>query len=211
MDDGKANVISPAMLEELFAALDRAEGDGAVVVITGRSQTFSGGFDLRCPPEQAAEMIGGGARLAERLLSFPHPVVAACNGNAIAMAAFMLLSSDHRVGAAGPFRIGLNEVVIGLTLPWFGISIARHRLAGPYYDRCAVTGAMLGPEEAVAAGFLDRVVEPDALRAAALESAEELKKLDRTAHRATKLRVRAQVLDGVRDGIERIGSTDREW
>ena len=211
MDDGKVNVISPAMLDELSAALDRAEGDGAVVVLTGREQIFSGGFDLRCPPEKAAEMIGGGARLAERLLSFPNPVVAACNGNAIAMAAFMLLSSDYRIGAAGDFRIGLNEVAIGLTLPWFGISIARYRLARPYFDRCAVTGAMLGPEEAVAAGFLDRVAEPDRLPTAGLEAAADLQRLDRAAHRATKLRVRAKVLEGVRDGIERIGSSDREW
>ncbi len=211
MDDGKVNALSPAMFEELFAGLDRAEEDGAVVILTGRQQTFSGGFDLRCPPEQVKEMVGGGARLAERLLSFPNPVVAACNGNAIAMAAFMLLSSDHRIGAAGDFRIGLNEVAIGLTLPWFGISIARHRLARPYFDRCAVTGAMLGPQEAIAAGFLDRVVEPDGLLTAALEAATELQRLDRAAHRATKLRVRAKVLEGARDGIERIGSSDREW
>src|SRR5262245_58734885 len=109
MDDGKVNVLSPAMLEEILAAPDRAEQDEAIVLITGREQTLSAGFDLNCPPQQAADMIGGGARLAERLLSFPAPVVAACNGNAIAMAAFMLLCSDVRVGAAGDFRIGLNE------------------------------------------------------------------------------------------------------
>ncbi len=211
MDDGKVNVLSPAMLAEIAAALDRAEEDGAIVLITGREQTFSAGFDLRCPPEQAAEMIGGGAHLAERLMSFPAPVVAACNGNAIAMAAFMLLCSDVRVGVGGDFRIGLNEVAIGLTIPWFGISVARHRLARPYFDRCTVTGAMLDPEEAATAGFLDRLVEPDALRDAALEAAAELGALNRGAHRATKLRVREEALAGVRDGIERIGSPDRDW
>jgi enoyl-CoA hydratase/carnithine racemase len=211
MDDGKVNVLSPAMLGEIAEALDRAEQDQAIAVISGREQTLSAGFDLKCPPEQAAEMIGGGARLAERLLSFPAPVVAACNGNAIAMAAFMLLCSDVRVGVGGDFRIGLNEVVIGLTIPWFGISVARHRLAPPYFDRCTVTGAMLDPDEAAVAGFLDRVVEPGALRAAALEAAAELAKLNRGAHRATKLRVREEALAGVRDGIERIGSPDRDW
>ncbi|HEY7256447.1 MAG TPA: crotonase/enoyl-CoA hydratase family protein [Solirubrobacterales bacterium] len=211
MDDGKVNVLSPAMLGEISSALDRAETDGAIVLITGREQTLSAGFDLKCPPEQAAEMIGGGARLAERLLSFPSPVVAACNGNAIAMAAFMLLCSDVRIGVDGNFRIGLNEVAIGLTVPWFGIAVARHRLAPPYFDRCAVTAAMLGPEEAVRAGFLDRLVAADELRGEALGAASELKQLKMDAHRATKLRVRADVLEGVRDGVERIGSPDREW
>lgn len=211
MDDGKVNVLSPEMLGELASALDRAEGDEAIVILTGREQTLSAGFDLRTPPERAAEMVGGGARLAERLLSFPNPVIAACNGNAIAMAAFMLLSSDLRIGVRGDFRIGLNEVAIGLTLPWFGISVARHRLTPPYFDRCTVTGAMLDPEEAVVAGFLDRLVDPGELSGAAIEAAAELKELKRDAYRATKLRVREEALAGVRDGIERIGSPDREW
>lgn len=211
MDDGKVNALSPAMFEELFAALDRAEADEAIVVLTGRERTFSGGFDLRCPPERLREMVGGGARLAERLLSFPNPVVAACNGNAIAMAAFALLCCDHRVGAAGDFRIGLNEVAIGLTPPWFGIAVARHRLTPPYLDRCAVTGALLDPEEAVAAGFLDHLTAPEQVHEAALRAAGQLAEVDRAAHRSTKLRVRAQALEGVRDGIARIESSDADW
>jgi enoyl-CoA hydratase len=127
------------------------------------------------------------------------------------MAAFMLLSADVRIGVEGDFRIGLNEVSIGLTPPWYGIALARHRLARPYYDRCTVTGAMLGPEEAVRAGFLDRLVTGEQLREEALAVAAELKQVKRDAHRATKLRVRADVLEAVRDGVERIGSPDREW
>jgi enoyl-CoA hydratase len=211
MDDGKVNALSPAMLGELASALDRAEEDGAVVVITGRGQVLSAGFDLKSLPEHPREMLSGGARLAERLLTFPQPVVVACNGNAIAMAAFILLASDVRVGVPGDFRIGLNEVVIGLTIPWFGISLARHRLARPYFDRCTVTGAMLDPEEAVRAGFLDRLVAADELLPTALATAAELKQLNLDAHRATKQRVRAEVIDGVRDGVERIESPDREW
>jgi enoyl-CoA hydratase len=156
-------------------------------------------------------MLRAGAGLAERLLSFPSPVVAACNGNAIAMAAFILLSCDVRIGVAGDFKIGLNEVAIGLTVPWFGLSVARHRLTRPYFDRCTVTGALLDPEEAVRAGFLDLVVSGDELLATAGEAAARLGSLNRDAHRATKLRVREQALAGVRDGIERIESSDREW
>jgi enoyl-CoA hydratase len=211
LDDGKVNALSPAMLGEIAAALDRAETDDAIVVITGRAGTLSAGFDLRSLPEHPREMLSGGARLAERLLSFPQPVVAACNGNAIAMAAFILLSCDVRIGVRGDFRIGLNEVAIGLTVPWFGVAVARHRLARPYFDRCTVTGALLDPEEAVRAGFLDRLVAAEELMPAALETATELKQLKLDAHRATKLRVRAGVLEGVRDGIERIESPDREW
>ncbi len=212
MDDGKANALSAAMLAELSSAFERAEADGAIVLLTGRERTFSGGFDLRCEPAGWPAMVGAGARLAERILSFPHPVVAACNGNAIAMAGFLLLAADVRIGAAGDFKLGLNEVAIGLAVPHFGVALAQHRLARPYADRCLVTGALLDPQEARAAGFLDRVVAPERLREEALETARGLAAIDRAAHAATKLRVRERALAGVRAGIERIaaGATG-EW
>jgi enoyl-CoA hydratase len=208
MDDGKVNALSPAMLGELMAALERAESDEAIAVLTGRASTFSAGFDLRVPPEGWPEMITAGARLAERIMSFPRPVVAACNGNAIAMGAFVLLSCDYRVGVTGEHRIGLNEVAIGMTLPWFGIAIARHRLSSPYFDRCASTGAVLGSDEAMRAGFLDELVALEALSGAARRAADALTEINADAHAATKLRVRAEALTGVRDGIERIGRGD---
>ncbi|MFL5817046.1 MAG: crotonase/enoyl-CoA hydratase family protein [Conexibacter sp.] len=204
MDDGKANALSPAMLAELSAALDRADADGAIVLLTGRERTFSGGFDLRTEPGDWPAMVAGGARLAERLLSFPHPVVAACNGNAVAMGGFLLLACDVRVGAAGAFKLGLNEVAIGLAVPRFGIALAQHRLTPPYADRCMLTGALLDPEEACAAGFLDRVVAPERLRDEATAAARALAAIDRTAHAKTKRHSRERVLAGVRDGIERI-------
>lgn len=212
LDDGKVNALSSAMLGEISGGLDRAEEDGAAVVLTGRATTLSAGFDLRCPADEWPRMLVDGARLAERLLAFPRPTVIACNGNAIAMGAFLLLAADVRIGASGEFAIGLNEVAIGMTMPWFAIALARHRLTRPAYDRCAVTGALLTPEDARDAGFLDRVVAPDDLPAAAAEAARALCGIDPAAHAATKLRVREPVLTGVRDGIARIeGGPLADW
>jgi enoyl-CoA hydratase len=172
MDDGKVNALSPEMLADVAAQFDRAETEGAIVLLTGRRPTFSAGFNVRCEQERWPEMVAAGASLAERIMSFPGPAVAACNGNAIAMGAFLLLSADYRIGGRGDFRIGLNEVVIGLTIPWFGIEIARHRLTRPYFDRCTITGILLGPEEAKTAGFLDEIVEPERLMPAAKAAAD---------------------------------------
>jgi enoyl-CoA hydratase len=212
MDDGKANALSLAMLEELSSAFEQARRDEAIVLLTGRERTLSGGFDLRTEPDGWPAMVAAGARLAERMLSFPQPVVVGCNGNAVAMAGFLLLAADVRVGAAGDFRIGLNEVAIGLAVPWFGIALAQHRLIAPYADRCLVTGVLLEPEEARTAGFLDRVVAPERLREEALAAARELAGVQRAAHAATKLRAREQVLARVRAGIERIAAGEPgEW
>jgi enoyl-CoA hydratase len=211
LDDGKVNALSTAMTHELMNRLDQAEAAGAVVVLTGRASTFSAGFDLRCEQSLWPEMMVSGARLAERMLSFPFPVLIACNGNAIAMGALLLNAADYRVGTSGEFKLGLNEVALGMTLPWFAIELARHRLTRRYFDICTVTGTMLDPDEARTAGFLDELVSADELAAATRERALALTGIDMGAHLATKLRVREQVLSGLRDGIDRLETTGREW
>ncbi|MGH2831356.1 MAG: enoyl-CoA hydratase-related protein, partial [Solirubrobacteraceae bacterium] len=47
MDDGKVNALSIPMLQALHEALDQAERENAVVVLTGRDGYFSAGFDLK--------------------------------------------------------------------------------------------------------------------------------------------------------------------
>ena len=103
------------------------------------------------------------AELALRILSFPYPVVAACHGNAYPMGAFLIMSSDHRLAAEGDYRIGMNEVAIGLTVPRFAIEVARQRLAPAYFSRVVMTAEMFGPAEAATAGFFDRVVPAERL------------------------------------------------
>jgi len=205
MDDGKANVFSIPMLRALHAALDRATDDNAVVLLTGRPGYFSAGFDLKViqgDPERTIEMLHLGATLAERIMSFPTPVATACTGHCYPAGAFLLLSADARLGADGPFRIGLNEVRIGMTLPWFAIEVARHRLTPAAFDRTVVNATMFSPADAVTAGFLDHVVAPDELAATAAAWAADLTELHPKAHAATKLRARAGALAALRAAIE---------
>jgi enoyl-CoA hydratase/carnithine racemase len=205
MDDGKVNVLSPAMLGELDAALDQAMADRAVVLLGGRSGIFSAGFDLpvlNAGGAEAAAMVQAGFTLAERLLSFPMPVVIACTGHAVAMGVFILLSGDYRVGAAGPYKITANEVAIGLTMPRAAVEILRQRLAPAYFNRAATLAEPFSPEGAVEAGFLDRVVSAADLHDVARGTAEAAAALDLDAHLATKLRARQHTLDAVRAAID---------
>jgi enoyl-CoA hydratase len=147
-------------------------------------------------------MLTLGARLSERILSFPSPVLVACSGHAIAAGTFPALSADLRIGVEGPFKLGLNEVKIGLTVPLYVVELARQRLSPADFNRALVNATMYRPEEAVGAGFLDRLVAPEALEQAAAEAAGELAKLDRGAHSATKLRVRERALEALRAAID---------
>jgi enoyl-CoA hydratase len=147
-------------------------------------------------------MLRTGFELAERILAFPTPVVVACSGHALAMGVFLVLSGDYRVGASGAFRIGANEVAIGLTMPHFGVEICRQRLAPAHFHRAVINAEIYRPEDAVAAGWLDRVVPAGELAAAARSVAVELAKLDFDVHAATKLRARAHALQAIRAAIE---------
>jgi enoyl-CoA hydratase len=206
MDDGKANVMSEVMLQALAGALDRAEADAAVVLLTGRPRIFSGGYDTGMFTRSRDEIVRtlrAGGEMVFRLLGFPRPVVIACNGHAIAQGGFTLLGADVRIGADGPFKIGLNEVAIGLTIPYYGVEAARHRLATPWFHHATTTGTLYPPDEALRAGFLDRVVAPDDLLTVARDEALRLTTVDGAAHLGTKQRVRAPALAAVRDGIAR--------
>jgi enoyl-CoA hydratase/carnithine racemase len=205
MDDSKVNALSPAMLSELDSAFDRATADRAIVVLTGRDQVFSAGFDLGVLTDGgpgALAMIRAGFELAARILAFPSPVVIACNGHAIAMGMFLLLSADYRVGTAGPHRITANEVAIGLTMPLPAIEICRQRLAPAHFTRAVLLAEAYSPDDAVTAGFLDRVVPAAELHDTARGAAAELAKLNMDAHAATKLRAREQPLKAIRAAIE---------
>jgi enoyl-CoA hydratase/carnithine racemase len=205
MDDGKVNALSIEMLKAVLAALDRAEQDNAVVILTGRDKYFSAGFDLKVfseRPGEIVEMLTLGAKLSERLLSFPTPVLVACNGHAIAAGTFPALSADLRIGVEGPYKLGLNEVKIGLTVPLYVVELARQRLTPRDFNRALVNATMYSPEEAVGAGLLDRLVPAGELREASLEAAEELAELNMDAHAATKLRVRDGALKALRAAID---------
>lgn len=206
MDDGKVNALSPTMLAAIGEALDRAEADGAAVVLAGRDGRFSAGFDLAILNAGGGEAVGmlrGGFETSLRLLSFPHPVVLAVTGHAIAMGSFLTLSGDHRIGiAGGGHRIHANEVAIGLTMPRAAIEICRQRLTPAGFERAVVTAEAFTHDDAVAVGFLDRVVDGDVVAAAQEHAAALRGTLVAHAHTATKLRARGAMLDALRTAIE---------
>lgn len=206
MDDSKVNVMSISMLNALHAAFDEAERDQTVVVLTGRGKTFSAGFDLKVITNGSAHeiytMIKAGAELALRILSFPRPVVAACNGNAYPMGAFLILAADLRIAVEGTYKVGMNEVALGIPVPPFGIEIARQRLTPAYFSRAVLTGEMFEPSEATTAGFFDRLVPASELDEAANQAAEALSTINMPAYAATKLRARAKTIEAIRAIID---------
>lgn len=172
MDDGAGNMLSPRMITELNTALDQAHGDKAVVLLTGRDEVFSTGFDpaiLRDGGPRAVALVRSGFKLAGRMLAFPRPVVVQCTGQAAEMGALLVLSGDFRVGVIG------HEVTVDGLQMWL--------TASEIIRRSVV--------------FLDLVVSPDRLPQAAHDMATAAIGMD-----MHKLRARQGVLAAIRSALD---------
>ncbi|WP_439130700.1 crotonase/enoyl-CoA hydratase family protein [Polaribacter sp.] len=205
INNGKANAISHDVIKGINQSLDKAEQQGKIVILTGKSGIFSGGFDLKVmtkSPEAAIELVIKGSQLSLRMLSFPKPIIIACNGHAIAKGAFLLLSADYRIGVKGDFKIGLNEVLIGMTMHNAGIAIAKSRLSEVYLNRSVNNAEIFNSKDAIQAGFLDTIVSEDQLLPTAIKVAQMFTKLNAKAHAATKLSVRKPHLEALAKAIE---------
>ena len=201
IDDGKVNALGPPVIGALNVGLDRAEKESKAVLIAGRPGRFSAGFDLGVlrsgDAGTAAELVTSGARLAVRIARHPGPVVVACTGHALAMGAVLLVAADLRIGATGDFKIGFNEVAIGMTTPVFLMELARDRLSKRHFLRATVQAEIYAPETAVDGrlpGPSDRARRPGWSSAA---GGQRLAELPGPIFCATRARARASILDHI--------------
>ena len=205
MDDGKANVLSHTMFDQLNEAFDVAEKEKTIVILRGRDGLFSGGFDLKelsKGPREALELTSRGSRFARRILSFSTPVIGLSTGHCIAMGAFLMLACDYRVGVQGQFKIGLNETLIGMTMHDFGIELARYRIPLNYFSRSVINAELYTPSNAIEAGFYDAVIKVESMETNISEITQNFKNLNMSAFVGTKLKSRRSLLETLDECIE---------
>jgi enoyl-CoA hydratase len=205
MDDGKANALSRSMIDAVTAALARAEQEASAAVLVGRPERFCAGFDLRVmmsSPEAAKELLVAGSGMLMKLYGSTIPLVVACTGHALAGGALVVLTGDYRIGAAGAFRIGLNEVSIGLPVPVLAMELARDRLSKRALVQATLLAQIYDPATALDAGYLDEVAAPDQVLDRAKAEAARLGALPRSAFSATKTRLRGKTIDFIKSTLE---------
>ncbi|MEE2679302.1 MAG: crotonase/enoyl-CoA hydratase family protein [Myxococcota bacterium] len=201
IDDGKANALDSATLGAIREGLDRAEAEASAVLLTGRPGRLSAGFNLgvfqQDGPDAARAMVTAGAELALQIARHPTPVVIGCTGHALAMGAVLLMAADLRIGAEGDFKVGFNEVAIGMATPIFLMEFARERLSKRHLGRAAVQAEIYTPEAAVDAGFFDRIVPEADLASTALAEAQRLGELPRGAFARSRKIMRSETLEKI--------------
>jgi enoyl-CoA hydratase len=209
LDDGKLNALDTEVFREIDGAFSAAS-DAPAIVLAGREGMFTAGLNTKTlatlDEKGLTELLEVFGRTLMHVWMEPRPVVAACTGHAIAAGTMLAMASDHAVAQRGDYRWGLTETQIGFPLPLFGIALARANVRADRVEDLLLPGAVIGPEEAVEAGFADELSD-DPL-AAATAKARELMELPLPAYGATKLRLRGVTAQEVLATLDR---TSPRW
>jgi enoyl-CoA hydratase len=216
MEHGKVNALDLELLEAIAASFEELAVQGVgPVVLTGTGSAFSAGVDLK-------RVVEGGAGYAERflpaldrafasVLGFPRPVVAAINGHAIAGGCILACACDHRVLARGKARIGAPELRVGVAWPALAFEILRHRAHPQHVRELVFGGGTHLPEEALARGLADELVDTDQLLPRALAVARDLASLPPQAFTLAKEQAHAPIRALCAASAEREDLVRADW
>lgn len=200
---GKGNALNLDLLNAADEALERIEASPArAAVITGQGSVFGAGVDLTALLDGGAsylqQFIPKMLAVFERVATFPKPLVAAVNGHAIAGGAILVLACDQRILARGTARIGLTEVLVGVQFPAWALEIARFTTPPEHFSELIMTGRTYLPDEALARGLVDELVDPERLLDRSIEVAKEMGAILPATFAATKLAVRRPMIEAAR-------------
>lgn len=209
LSSGKANAMSAELLETLDGLLEQLEhSDAATAVVTGYDRFFSAGLALPTLIDHdrpaMKKFITRFSQVMARLYAEKRPVVAAVNGHAIAGGCVLALMCDLRIMAEGDFKIGLNEVQLGIGLPSVVIESLRNAVPPRSLLPLAMEGALVSPSQARDLGLVDEVVPQAELLPRALQRAKSLAAAPSSGVSQVKAALRRPALEAMRahDEIE---------
>lgn len=203
MAHGPVNVCDLEMFEAIADTFAELDGDDTVdaIVLAGNDRAFSAGVDLK-------RLLDGGEGYTreflaalDRALIAPlratAPVVAAVTGHAVAGGAVLAAACDHAVMTDDArARIGLAELAVGVPFPAVPLEIMRRRL-GPKLPEAVWLAGLVGPDRALALGFVDEVVPADQVVARATEVAQRLAALPAVTRQVTHEQMTREVEDAL--------------
>ena len=211
LDDGKANVFSPKMIQDVNECLDKVPTESGALIITGREGMFSAGFDLKIISagdiQATMDMSLSGFKLLSRIFSFPRPVLAACSGHGIALGTFLLCCCDYRIGVKGDFMIGANEMRTNMVIPIPILELISHRVSSSHKYRAILGAEMYSLQNGVEAGLIDEIVDSNDLMEAAKLKAKDLASIGHPSYSLTKELFIREPLQKINDAISDIESS----
>lgn len=198
LDRPPANALSPDLIAALRQAVESAPGEGArALVISGSPRMFSGGLDVPHLIQLDRPAIAATWRdfyaMMRALATCPVPLAAAVTGHAPAGGAVISLFCDYRVMSEGDFKIGLNEVPVGIPLPPIIFKAMRRVVGSRQAERLSVQGLLISGDEALRVGLVDELAVPERVVERAVEWCRSLLALPPRAMAVTRGLARADL------------------
>jgi enoyl-CoA hydratase/carnithine racemase len=218
LDRGKVNAINADVIHDLTQAVLELKADEKIrgVMITGKSEFFSAGLDVvelyGYNEEQILNFWRDYDRLLRLMIAFPKPLVAAINGHCSAGGCLLTLGCDYRVMASGNYRIGLNEVALGIVIPetvyhLYSFAIGRNK-AYQYL----LEGKMHTPEEALSCGLIHELLPLEQVESHAHKQLDHYLKFSTAVWAQSKLNFRSALLQKIRTDFQTtFEHTIRQW
>lgn len=203
LDRAHGNAINGDLVDGLLGVLGEAETDPAVggIVLASAGKIFCPGLDLQeLYPLDRPSMERFMRRFSAAVLAlyaFPKPVVAAMHGHALAGGCVLGLCCDWRVLRRGAL-VGLNEVKVGVPLPFSVALIVRDAVPKNRVVEVALLGRNHADDEALRAGLADELAEAGAVETAARARLDEFLVKDASALSVTKRYLRSPVVERIR-------------
>lgn len=190
LNSGPANPISSKMVDELSEALVSLKGTARGMALCGGDQFFSAGFDL---PEvmtfdrpTMGDFLERFDNLCLELFTVPFPTVCALSGHAVAGGNVLALACDYRYAASEEKKIGLNELKLGVPVPYLADMMLRHTIGNRYATQMIYSGEFMTFSDAKIIGLIDVVGSPDELEDFTLERLSQIASVQSQAFSAVK-------------------------
>jgi enoyl-CoA hydratase len=201
LDKGRGNAIDETLVADLLAAVKRASEDDAVsgvMLASAHPKLFCPGLDLQTllgyDRPALRRFMGRFGELLMLLYGLRKPVLAAVSGHAVAGGCILAMTADHRVLRRGGAQIGLNEVRIGVPLPWPVAVLLKATVPPASLARIALLGRNFADDEAVAVGLADELADADGFEATCLARLGEFTDKDLVSVGRTKAYLRVAFL-----------------
>ncbi|WP_442589866.1 enoyl-CoA hydratase/isomerase family protein [Pedobacter sp. AW31-3R] len=201
LNRAKSNALNREMITELGDMIYNISNDDNIggVIIAGREPFFSAGLDLIELYSYDAEQIRSFWTLfldfTAKLVAFKKPLVAAINGHAPAGGCVIALACDSRVMATGNFIIGLNEVPVGIIVPDSIFHLYAFWIGQAAASRSLLEGKLFTPDEALAVGLVDELVNPESIMTAAERRIRKYMTMEPNTWQQSKLNIRKKLIE----------------
>lgn len=202
-DRGKSNPMNLQMFEEMIAVLKQLKEDDSTLglIITGKENFFSAGLDLpeimTYDVEKTRLFWKTFMDVIIELVAFPKPLISAITGHSPAGGCIVAIACDYRIMAGGNYKIGLNEIPVGIVVPkhifeLYSFWLGRHRAY-----QFLMEGRLMNPQQASDAGLIDVVVPSEQVLDTAERKMQQYLKYDQNTWKKTKANLRRDIIDTV--------------